>query len=143
MCSGSNRNACVQLVYCLVNQQNNLKETLKDYIANKADGCIFCLFFFFPFLFSEWRAGRIFEESSCWNCAAVCASCALFHIPVVQNGLCSAHPNHRKVVSLSFFTVFIYKRVLFLIPNDALSWKVGVWVGCVGHSSAKTTFFVA
>lgn len=107
----------------------------------KLTAAFFVSFFFFsPSSFQSREQGSVFEESSCWNRAAVCASCALFHVPVVQNGLCSAHPNNRKVVSLSFLTVFIYKRVLFLIPSDALSWKVGVWVGRIGHSSAKTTF---
>lgn len=103
-----------------------------------------------PFQISE--QGSVFEETSCWNAshqcscssadlrAAVCASCTVFHIAVVWNGLCSAHPNNRKVVSLSFPTVFIYKRVLFRIPNDTLSWKVGVWVEHTGHSYTKTTF---
>lgn len=160
MCSGCNWNACVLIICYLVNQQNNLKETFEYYTASRADYYTFCAFSFsfLPSSFQSREKGSIFGETSCWNAshqcscssadlrAPVCASCTIFHIPVVRDRLRSTHPNNRKVVSLAFPTVFIYKRALFLIPNDTLSWKAGVWVEHTTwkqHSNHTSDVFVA
>lgn len=72
------------------------------------------LFLFPPFSFQSREQGIVSEETSCWNalhqcgcssadlCAAVCAACTIFHITVVWNRLCSAHPSNRKVGSIYF-----------------------------------------
>lgn len=122
-----------------MSQQRNLKETFKSYTSSKAHPYVFCLFLkIFSSSFWSREQWSVFDETSCWNAshqcscssadfhAALCSSCTVFHISVVRNGLCRAHPNNRKVVRLTFSTAFIYKRVLFLIPNFVMeSWSVG------------------
>lgn len=137
---------CGQPVYSLVKQQSNLKETFKYTQPAKLAAAFFFCLFFCP-LFQIRNQGRVFEEASCRNAshqcscssavlhAAVRASCAVFPIPVVWNRLRSAHPDNRKVVSLSFPTVLI-SEFSFFIPNALCP---GEWE-CVAHSCMKTTF---
>lgn len=119
----------------------NWRKLLKYYTPGKAHSYVFCLFLkIFSSSFQSRKQWSVCDETSCWNashqcscssaglCAALCSSCTVFHISVVQNGPCRAHPNNRKVVRLTFPSAFICKRVLFLTPNDNLSWKPGVWV---------------
>lgn len=140
MCSSCNRNAWVQIVHYVVNQQSNLKETFKSYTSSKAHSYVFCLFLkIFSSSFWSREQWSVFDETSCWNAshqcscssadfhAALCSSCTVFHISVVWNGLCRAHPNNRKVVRLTFPTAFICKSSLSHPPWDFVleSWSVG------------------
>lgn len=141
MCSSCSQNTWVQIVHNVVNQQSNLKETFKFNTSSKARSYLFYLFLkFFSSSFQSGEQWSVFDKASCWNASHQCScssagfhaalgsSCTVFHISVVRNWLCRAHPNNRKVVRLPFPTAFICKRVLFLIPNDTLSWKAEVWV---------------
>lgn len=143
MCSSYNWNARVQIVHYVVNQQNNLKETFKYCTSSKAHSYIFWIFLkFFSSSFQSREQWSVFDETSCWNASHQCScssadfhaalgsSCTVFHISVVRNGLCRAHPKNRKVVRLTFPTAFICKSS-FSHPKSYLvleSWKCG-WIG--------------
>lgn len=127
------------------------KATWRKLLYSKVHNYIHCLFLtFFSSSFQSREQWSVFDETSCWNAshqcscssadfhAALCSSCTVSHISVVWNGLCRVPPNDRKVVRLPFPTAFICKSVLFLIPNDTLSWKLKC--GWISYSYIKPTF---
>lgn len=128
---------CVDSLYIILwSNKSNWKETYKYTQPAKLAAAFFFCLFFCP-LFQIREQGRVFEEASCRNAshqcscssavlhAAVRASCTVFPIPVVWNRLRSAHPDNRKVVSLSFPTVFICKSSRSH-PQCTLSLRVGM-----------------
>lgn len=101
---------------------------------------------FFSSSFQSGEQWSAFDETSCWNashqcscssadfCAALCSSCTVFHISVVQNGLCWAHPSNRKVVRFTFPTAFICKSS-FSSPMTLCPGKLEC--GWIGYSYTK------
>lgn len=137
---------------CITLNQVLLFFALWRCLLGKSDCYVFCLSFFFSLLsLSRVESRELFRKKlpggmPYINVAAALQICALLSALPAQYfisqwyGTDSAQRIQVTERLEVFISLLFVRIVLFLIPNDTLSWKVGVWVRYIGHSYTKTVF---